>query len=52
MVKAVWGITNITQQTEKLNEIKQLMRKLGIIDREIVALTGEKNSFLQKQHQA
>ncbi len=29
------------------------MRKLGIIDREIVALTGEKkNSFLQKQHQA
>ena len=45
MVKAVWGITNITQQTEKLNEIKQLMRKLGIIDREIVALTGEKIAF-------
>lgn len=45
MVQFVFGIKNRKQQTDKLNEIKQIMRNLGILDKEIVALTGDRILF-------
>ena len=45
LVKVVYGLNGRKQQTEKLKELKDRMRRMGIIDNEVVALTGKKIAF-------
>ena len=45
LVKVVYGLNGRKQQTEKLNELKEHMRHMGILDPEVVALTGKKIAF-------
>lgn len=49
MIKFIYGLNGRTQQTEKLNDIKLLMRRLGIIDKDSVVLTCENISFCKSK---
>lgn len=45
MVKVVFELNDRSKQTEKLKDIKEIMRRMGIIDQDVAVLTGENVSF-------
>lgn len=47
MIKAVYNIHGIKQVREKIEGLKEVMRSMGIIDRDYILLTGDRISFVK-----